>query len=45
MTGLKSNIFVNGLIIFCAAGITYLTGLCIYLLIAGIIDFLEALVS
>lgn len=44
MTGLKSNIFVNGLIIFGAAGITYLIGVFFYLLISGVIDFLEALV-
>lgn len=41
MGKLKSNIFVNGLIIAGAAGVLYLIVVCGYLLIAGIIDFLE----
>lgn len=45
MIGLKSNIFVNGLIIFGVTGMTYLVGVCIYLLISGIINFLKELIS
>lgn len=41
---LKSNIFVNGLIIFGVTGMTYLVGVCIYLLISGIINFLKELI-
>lgn len=44
MTGLKSNFFVNILCLFGALGIFYLVALCGYLLIAGLVDFLEGLV-
>lgn len=43
--GRKSNIFVNGLKIGGLVGAAYLMGLCTYLLISGIINFLKAQIS